>query len=104
HQTPGYTGFAVYPGAYANQLAEYDQHSASDYFGAAATAAGAPRPTLPADAGTLSFTVTNAATNTLALAAQGRTAAASGGLGAPIEIPASDFVVGPPPGSVPADA
>jgi hypothetical protein len=104
HQTPGYTGFAVYPGTYANQLAEYDQHSASDYFAAAASAAGAPRPTLPADAGTLSFTVTNAATNTLDLAGQVRTAAASGGLAAPIEITATDLVVGTPTGATPTDA
>jgi filamentous hemagglutinin len=104
HQTPGYTGFAVYPGSYANQLAQYDQHSASSYFSAAASAAGRVRPTLPADAGTFSLTVTNAATNTLDLAGQVRSAAASGGLGAPVEISANDLVIGTPTGTVPADA
>jgi filamentous hemagglutinin family protein len=104
HQTPGYTGFAVYPGSYASQLAQYDQHTASNFFGAAASAAGKPRPTLPADAGTFSLTVTTAPTSTLDLAGQVRTAAANGGLAAPIEISASDLVVGTPAGAAPADA
>ncbi|MGO9037842.1 MAG: filamentous haemagglutinin family protein [Steroidobacteraceae bacterium] len=104
HQTPGYTGFAVYPGTYANQLAQYDQSTASSYFSAAASAAGAPRPTLPADAGTFSLTVTNSAGNALNLAGVVRTAAASGGLAAPIEISASDLIVGTPTGVLPADA
>jgi filamentous hemagglutinin len=104
HQTPGYTGFAVYPGSYANQLAQYDQHSASSFFSAVALAAGKVRPTLPADAGTFSLTVTNAPKNTLDLAGQVRSAAASGGLGAPIEISANDLVIGTPTGASPADA
>jgi filamentous hemagglutinin family protein len=104
HQTPGYAGFAVYPGSHANQLAQYDQHSASGYFSAAASAAGKVRPTLPADAGKLSLGVTNAVSNTLDLAGQVRTAAATGGRAAPIEISASDLLVGTPTGSIPADA
>jgi filamentous hemagglutinin len=104
HQTPGYTGFAVYPGSYGSQLAQYDQHVASSYFSAVASAAGLPRPTLPADAGTLALNVTDAGTNVLDLAGQVRTASASGGLAAPIEISASDLVVGTPTGVPPADA
>jgi filamentous hemagglutinin len=104
HQTPGYTGFAVYPGSYDSQLAQYDLHSASSYFSAAASAAGKVRPTLPADAGTFSLTVTSAASHTLDLAGQVRSAAASGGLAAPIEISANDLVIGTPTGAVPGDA
>jgi hypothetical protein len=104
HQTPGYTGFAVYPGSYGSRLAQYDPHAASSYFSAAASAAGKVRPTLPADAGKFSLTVTNALTNTLDLAGQVRSAAASGGLAAPIEIIARDLVVGTPTGTVPGDA
>ncbi len=100
HQSPGYTGFAIYPGSYGNELAEYNVSLASSYFSAVANAAGAPRPTLPADAGSLSIAVTNS----LDAAGQVRTAAASGGLAAPIEISAEDLVVGTPSGAVPADA
>ena len=49
-----------------------------------------------ADAGTFSLTVTNSAGNALNLAGVVRTAAASGGLAAPIEISASDLIVGTP--------
>ncbi len=104
HQTPGYTGFAIYPGSYATQLAEYDQHAASSYFSAAASAAGEPTPTLPADAGTLMLNVTNALANSLALNGQVRTAAAGGGLAAPIEISARDLVVGTTNDAAPSDA
>jgi filamentous hemagglutinin len=100
HQTPGYTGFAVYPGSYGTQLAAYDVSLASSFFSAAATAAGEPRPTLPADAGSLSISVGKA----LNAAGQVLTAAASGGLNAPIEISATDLVVGTATGTVPADA
>jgi filamentous hemagglutinin len=90
HQTPGYTGFAIYPSGYTSQLADYSVSLASTYFSAIATAAGTVRPTLPADAGSLAITVTRA------LDASGlvRTAAATGGLAAPIEISATDLVVG----------
>ena len=100
HQTPGYTGFAIYPGSHGAQLAQYDLNLASSYFSAAATAAGKPRPALPADAGSLAIVVGS----TLNAAGQIRTAAATGGLAAPIEISANDLVVGTPSGPVPADA
>jgi filamentous hemagglutinin len=100
HETPGYTGFAVYPGSYGGQLAQYGISAASTFFSAVASAAGAPRPPLPADAGTLSIAVSGS----LDVAGQVRTAAASGGLAAPIEITANDLVVGTPTGPVPADA
>ncbi len=105
HQTPGYMGFAVYPGSYGNQLAQYDLSLASSYFSAAATAAGTVRPTLPADAGTLVLnvpTVTGTA-STLGIAGEVLTAAAAGGLAAPIEISATDLVIGTPSPSAPAD-
>jgi filamentous hemagglutinin len=100
HAAPGYMGFAVYPGSYGRQLAAYDVSLASNFFSAAATAAGAPRPTLPADAGTLSIAVTTA------LNAEGQvlTSAASGGRAASIEISADDLVVGTPTGPLAADA
>ena len=100
HQSPGYSGFAIYPGSYGQQLAEYNLSPASTYFSAAASNAGKPRPALPADAGLLSIAVTSS----LDIAGQVRTAAASGGLPATVEISAADLVIGTPAGSVPADA
>ncbi len=100
HQTPGSIGFAVYPGSYGSQLAEYNVTSASKYFTAAAAAAGAPRPPLPADAGTLALHVGDS----LDVAGLVRTAAAKGGLSAPISISANDLIVGDISGAVPADA
>lgn len=100
HQTPGTMGFAIYPGSYGNQLAEYNLTSASTYFSAAATAAAAPRPPLPADAGTLALHVADS----LDIAGMVRTAAAKGGLSAPISISANDLIVGEVLGPVPADA
>ncbi len=100
HQSPGYTGFAVYPGSYGSELAAYDTSLASTFFSAAASTAGAQRPTLPADAGSLSISVGNS----LDVTGQVLTAAASGGLAAPIEITATDLVVGTPSGSTPSDA
>jgi filamentous hemagglutinin len=100
HQSPGYTGFAIYPGSYGGQLAQYELNLASGYFSAAASHAGKPRPTLPADAGLLSIAVTSS----LDVAGQVRTAAASGGLAASVQISANDLVIGTPSGPVPADA
>jgi filamentous hemagglutinin len=100
HQSPGYSGVAIYPGSYGSQLAEYDQSKASNYFAAAAASAGAPRPTLPADAGSLALTVINS----LDLAGTVRTAAATGGLAAPISIVANDLIIGSASPSQPADA
>jgi filamentous hemagglutinin len=100
HQTPGYIGFAVYPGSYGGKLAGYDESLASTFFSAAAVSAGAPRPTLPADAGSLSISVANS----LDAAGQVLTAAGAGGAAAPIDISAADLVIGTPVGPVPADA
>jgi filamentous hemagglutinin family protein len=100
HQTPGTIGFAVYPGSYGNQLAEYTVTPASTYFSAAAAAAGAPRPNLPADAGALALHVGDS----LDLAGSVLTAAAKGGLAAPISISANDLVIGDVSGPIPADA
>jgi filamentous hemagglutinin len=106
HQTPGYGGFAIYPGSHGGQLAEYDQSLASTYFSAAASAAGAPRPTLPADAGALTIDITGmpGLASALNIGGQVRTSAASGGLAAPIEISAADLVIGTPNAAVPSDA
>ena len=101
HQTPGYIGVAVYPGSYASQLAEYDISTASTYFSfAAAASADKPRPTLPADAGSLTLSVGTA----LNLAGTVRTSAAADGLAASISISANDLVVGSASASQPADA
>ena len=100
HQTPGYLGIAVYPGHYGGQLAAYDVSLASNFFNAAAAARGAPRPTLPADAGSLAIAVTTA----LDVNGQVLTAAGTGGLAAPIEISAGDLVVGTSAQPVAADA
>jgi filamentous hemagglutinin len=53
----GYQGVAVWPGSYGQSLAQYSITDASTYFAALASQAGAPPPTLPADAGTLSIQV-----------------------------------------------
>ena len=108
-QTPGFQGFAVYPGSYGNQLAQYNLSLASAYFSAAATKAGAPRPVLPADAGTFGVDVTSPVTaggagNPLVLLGQVRTAAGSGGQSASVQISATDLVVGTPDVSTPAGA
>ena len=100
HQTPGYTGFAVYPGNYGNQLADYTSTLASQFFSAAASAQGAARPTLPADAGNLSISVSHG----LDVSGQVETAAATGGLGASIQLSAADLVVGTASGPVATDA
>ncbi len=102
HQTPGYEGFAIYPGSYGGALAQYSVSSASTYFSAIAAAAGGttPRPTSPADAGSLAINVSTA----LDAAGQVLTAGATGGLSATIEISANDLVVGSASGSAPADA
>lgn len=111
HQTPGFTGFAVYPGTYGNQLASYQTSLASTFTfpsAAASTTSVPPRQVLPADAGSLAISVTNSSNVRSALdiaaGAEVRTGAASGGLGAPISISATDLVVGTATGSVAKDA
>jgi hypothetical protein len=68
-------GFLIEPGSYAHQLADYQNNSASTFFGAAATAAGLPAPVLPADAGALQIE----ASALLAAAGTVNAAGASGG-------------------------
>ena len=55
----GYQGVAIYPGSYAQSLAQYQITDASTFFAAQAADAGAPTPPLPADAGSLSIEVTD---------------------------------------------
>jgi filamentous hemagglutinin len=106
HQSPGYSGFAIYPGSYGGQLAGYDINLASNFFSSAASLAGSPRPNLPADAGSLSLSIDSAAglAGTLDIAGLVRTAAASGGIAAPIAISATDLFIGTPSGAAPSDA
>jgi hypothetical protein len=100
HQTPGYEGFAVYPGSYGGQLAAYDISLASSFFSAAAVLANASRPALPADAGSLSLAVSKS----LQGAGTVLTAAANGGLEAPIQIAAPDLYIGTAaPATLPSD-
>ncbi len=99
HQTPGYEGFAVYPGSYGGQLAAYDISLASSFFSAAAVLADASRPALPADAGSLSLAVSRS----LQGAGTVQTAAANGGLEAPIQIAAPDLYIGTAPAGLPSD-
>jgi filamentous hemagglutinin len=56
----GYQGVAIWPGSYAQSLAQYQISDASSYFAAIASASGAPRPPSPADAGALSIDVSSA--------------------------------------------
>lgn len=91
----GYTGFAIRPGSYGGELAEYTISEASSYFAAQAAQSGSARPTLPADAGILSI----AATNSLTAAGSVLTTPATGGLGATIELSTRDLYVGPAAGA-----
>ncbi len=85
--TSDYSGFAVYPGSYAQQLAQYTITTGSSYFGALATqaaATGEPHVTVPVDAGTLAVAVGS----TLVLDPNSlvNTAAASGGMPGTVQI------------------
>ncbi len=92
-----YQGFAVYPGSYARQLANYTISNASSYFGAQAVAAGTGPVSEPADAGMLTLAVSQSTsptvTNKLDLAGSVLTAATSGGRGALINISAPDLTI-----------
>ena len=93
-RNPGYIGFAVHPGSYGQLIAEYQNSDATTFFSqlAASTASSASSPAphvdLPADAGSLSFSITggnfDAAGNVLS-------AAASGGQAASIDLSASNL-------------
>ena len=83
-----YEGVAIYPAGYAEKLASYSISDASNYFSAAATAAGTGPVSEPADAGNFNLTVTSAAQNSLDLQGSLLTAAATGGRGAQVSISA----------------
>ena len=100
HQTSGYTGFSIRPGSYGEQLADYNISLASTFFGAAAAAAGEPRPTLPQDAGTLLIAVGN----TLDAGGTVLTSAGTGGLGATIDVSATNLFVGTNASATPSGA
>ncbi len=88
----GYGGFVVRPGTFSTTLADYTNYSASTFFAASSGAtAAAVAPALPADAGSLSISVTQA------LAALGSVSAgaAPGGLGATISISAPQIEIDP---------
>jgi filamentous hemagglutinin len=57
-----YSGFRVEPGSYSYVIGSYTTNLASTFFAQAAATAGLPRPTLPADAGTLALNVQQALT------------------------------------------
>ncbi len=82
----GYTGFAVYPGSYGQQLAQYTITTGTQYFGAAASSApaGTAPPTLPADAGTLALAV--GSTLDLGQGSHVNTLAGSGGTAGTVDI------------------
>jgi len=84
-----YSGFDVHPGSYALQLASYQQYLASTFLPAQAAASGLATPDVPANAGRLAISAGNA------LDAQGSviTIGASGGVGASIDLAATDLVV-----------
>jgi filamentous hemagglutinin len=83
----GYSGFAVLPGSYAQQLAQYTMTTGSAYFGALAaqaTEAGEPQVAVPGDAGTLALAVGRSLT--LANGSTVNTSASSGGVVGTVEI------------------
>jgi filamentous hemagglutinin family protein len=94
-----YQGFAVYPGSYGQQLAAYTISDASSYFSAAAALAGTGPVPVPADAGSLTFSVVAASNallgNSFNLQGTVQTAAAAGGRGALVNISAPNLVVDP---------
>jgi filamentous hemagglutinin family protein len=52
-----WSGFAIRPGSYAHDLADYADHLASTFFAASASAPQSAPPVLPADAGRLTISV-----------------------------------------------
>jgi filamentous hemagglutinin family protein len=96
-----YSGFMVEPGSFAHALANYTDQYASQFFSDQATHAGAPRPTLPADAGTVVLT----ASTSLAVAPGSILGAgAATGEGALVEISAPAIEVDPGTGAPPSVA
>jgi filamentous hemagglutinin family protein len=89
------SGFSVAPGSYAEQLAEYDLTSANTFFSAAAAAVKQPAPQLPMDAGALTVGVgTSFIVDGII-----DTKAAGGGLGATVDLSASNLEIVSQPSS-----
>jgi len=86
-----YEGFAIYPSGYGQRLAAYTITQASSDFGNAAQLAGSGPVLEPADAGVLNLTVNAAASNSLSLLGTVETQAASGGLGAAVNLSAPNL-------------
>jgi filamentous hemagglutinin len=99
---PLYSGFAIYPGSYGRQLAEYQDSFASNFFSQAASQAGLKAPPLPADAGALSVNVTAGAQSQLTILGQILTQAAKGGAAAAIDVSAPNIDVVASAGTAPA--
>ena len=91
-----YTGFSVRPGSFARQLAAYNDYKASTFFPARATRLELGRAPFTADAGSLGISTS------LGLKAQGSilTAAATGGMGASIDVSAPRLEVTNSPADV----
>lgn len=88
-----YSGFAVRPGSHGRRLANYQDSRASTFD-------PGTRPVAPADAGRLSLSAGNA----FALQGRVRSAAATGGRGASIDVSATNLVVTRGATNVPAGA
>ncbi len=93
-----YQGFAIYPGSYGQQLANYSVSDASTYFSGIAAKADTGEASLPADAGSLTFAVLqglNNSSSSLSLEGKGNvlTAAATGGAGALVNISAPNLEI-----------
>jgi hypothetical protein len=87
-----YSGFAIYPGSYGRELAQYDDSVASTFFSQQAAAQQLAPPPSVADGGRLLISVGT----TLDAAGSVLTAAAPGGRGADVEITATRLdVLGP---------
>jgi filamentous hemagglutinin len=90
---PGYSGFAIYSGAYARTISGYQDSYASTFFKPTNSTSTIPVD-LPADAGRLSLAVSNSAAGT-SLDVEGSvlSSAASGGRAAPIDVSATNLVI-----------
>lgn len=88
-QSGATTGFQVYNGSYANQLAEYHLTSANSYLPTRAAQLGLTAPSLPQDAGSLSLT----GQGTLLLDGTFKGSAASGGKASQVDVSAANLAV-----------
>jgi len=88
-----YQGFAVYPGAYGRQLANYSISDASSFFSGQAAKADSGPVAGPADAGSLTFSVLQSLNNSFSLQGKVLAAAAPGGSGATVNISAPELEI-----------